>query len=204
MAWRRDSSQKNLNITQTDMCLALTRHRNAKRRASNSKLIALPNPQLHLAYIEIKFSPFLAERELAGVHKFCENTTGNPNLEFVRLALISNATASGAVGKDIIRNVPESDENAKIYQDQLKQWAKAQVFNPPQMNFLKQPQMVRDGIILAQSCPGTGKTSFVVEMVWQLTNISHKVMVTAPSNGTVDAFAKRMWSGLRSSKERKC
>ena len=139
--------EKELLITETDVCIALTKPKNAADRKTFTDLRNLEDHQLHEISIKVNDQP--AQREI-GVKRFCSIHADklHNGLLVVRQSLISDPMDEPQTITDLTMGVPPTEDNKNSYQETHQQ-----------RELLKLPSSVENNMIVIQSCPGTGKTT---------------------------------------------
>lgn len=189
--------KSNFKAARADMCIALSRVFGAGPTSTFKKIKDLPDNLLHEAYTRVIYSSDPANRELLALQQFTQEKPANPALAVLQQAFISNPIQQHIAIDDITLGIPRTEEHKKNYQQRYASIHASNMCNEEQLELLAAPFNIHNRIVIEQGNPGTGKTSTGSLGILLLADVGHKVLVCAPTNGAVDAMARRVWANAQ-------
>ena len=146
----------------------------------------LPNQQLPLAHLKVKYSNVTYERELEAWQSFCNS--GKAQIMPMQQVLMSKKYLDNVqvTWFNVAGGPDGTEENKQRYKELVDRFERDGSLDQSQVGALKKAGSAPFGTRILQGPPGTGKTRTAVHLTWALVNAGHKVLFVAPTNVAVD------------------
>ena len=175
--------------TETDYCVLLTMPDTLSRVPFRpfSEPKYLPNRQLPLAHLKVKYCSLACQRELEAWLAFCNSR--KPQLMAMQRVLRSNAYLNDTDVPliDVSAGPFGSDENKRRFNVLVDRFERDNALDPSQIQAVRRAALAPTGTRILQGPPGTGKTWTAAHLTWAFINAGHTVLFVAPTNVSVDS-----------------
>ena len=177
-----------VNATGTDYCVLVTMPKTIPRVPFRpfSEAKYLPNAQLPLAHLKVKYSNLTQQRELDAWLAFCNST--KPHLIAMQSVLRSNAIINedDVAWVEVASGPNNTSESKHAYFEMVERFERDNALDSSQIQALTEAARSPLGTTILQGPPGTGKTWTASHLTWALVAAGHKVLFVAPTNVAVD------------------
>ena len=178
-----------VTATETDYCVLLTMPDCLScvpfRPFSEPKY--LPNKQLPLAHLKVKYCDLACQRELEAWLAFCNSR--KPQLMAMQRVLRSNAYLNDTEIPfiDVSAGPFGSDESKRRFKVLVDCFERDSALDPGQLYAVRRAASAPTGARILQGPPGTGKTWTAAHLTWAFVNAGHTVLFVASTNVSVDS-----------------